>query len=153
MPTSLTTPTTPKRRTRVIDESRWPLVIATFDGDASDEEHLAWLRERTSQLLRRERHALILDARKCGALPPSQRKIQADWQREHTALAQKYTLGVAFLSASPVMRGILTAVIWLQPIKWPHEVVGTWDQAEQWTLERLRAAGLDAPPASAIRER
>ena len=147
MSTRLRVAPTPRKSGRSIDESRWPLVVVTFDGDATDDEYRAYMNERTAQLARREKHATILDGRTCGAMPPSQRKMQADWQREHAELVRQYTLGLAFLIQSPVLRGVLTAVLWMQPLSAPHHVAGTWPEAERWTIERLRAAGLSVPSA------
>lgn len=153
MPTVRSTTTSPRRRAREIDESRWPLVIVTFHGAATDEEYEVYLKDRTTLLLRREMHAVLLDASACGPMPPSQRKLQAEWQRQQADLGREYTLGTAFLFTSPMVRGILTAVLWLQPLSYPHHVASTWLDAERWAIERIRAAGLPAPPARAIKVR
>jgi hypothetical protein len=44
------------------------------------------------------------------------------------------------------VRGVLTAILWLQNLPTAHTVVGSIDEAARWAAERLRAAGLDAPP-------
>jgi hypothetical protein len=148
MPTLLDTANAPGTTARAIDASRWPLLIITFTGAATDREYEVFLEARTAHLARRERHAIILDGRACGPMPPSQRKLQADWQREYAELARRFTLGVAFLSASPIMRGVLTAILWMQPIASPYTVLSTWAEAERWTAERLRPGGVEAPPAA-----
>ena len=46
---------------------------------------------------------------------------------------------------SPLVRGVLTAIFWIQTLPNPYTIVGTLREAEAWAREQLRAAGLGAP--------
>lgn len=43
----------------------------------------------------------------------------------------------AFVLASPLVRGLLTAILWISPMPAPHEIVATVAEAEAWLNERL----------------
>ncbi len=130
-----------------IDLSRHPLVIVTFDGLATDREFEEYLSAMTRQILdRNELSVTILDASRSGRAPATQRKKQAEWLQQHQARLRQYSLGTAFVITSPLVRGVLTAILWMQSLPTPHTVVGTFAEAERWALERLAAAGLSASP-------
>lgn len=129
-----------------VDESRFPLVVVSFRGVVSDEKFDAYLASMTRRLRRQERYATLIDATQAGQIPALQRKKQAEWQRDHTELLRAYTVGTAFVLGSPIIRGFLTAILWLQPLPSPHHVATTLDEAERWATEQLRAAGLGVPP-------
>ncbi len=131
-----------------LDVSRRPLITVTFDGLATDAEFDAYLDQMTEMVLaRKERTVTILDARASGRAPATQRKKQADWLKEHDADLRRYSLGTAFVITSPLVRGVLTAILWVQPMATAHVVVASMDAAERWAAEQLRSAGLSVPPA------
>lgn len=132
----------------LVDESRFPLVVVTFREVADDREFDAYL-DRMSALVRRQKkNVVILDASEAGAAPASQRKKQADWITQNSELLRAHSLGTAFVISSPLVRGMLTAIFWLQPMPNPHAVVGTYAEAERWAIEQLARVGLTAPPAA-----
>jgi hypothetical protein len=135
-----------------IDESRYPLVLVTYDGIVSDDqfrEHLAQMdRMLTSG---REPNVIVVDARKAGVTPPTQRKMQADWQAvNHDAIAER-SLGTVFVLDSAPLRGVLTAILWLSPLPNAHAVVATKDEAWTWAEQKLRESVRERPRSSSIR--
>lgn len=52
---------------------------------------------------------------------------------------------------SPIVRGALTAILWLSPLPQPHLVTASMAEAERWTLDKLRRApaGASLPGAAA----
>ena len=153
MPPPEKTATRAKPRARSNDKSRWPLLVIKFDGDATDEEYAASLAERTLLLFQRQKYCVLLDGTTCGAMPASQRKLEADWTREHHALLAQFLVGIVFVSSSPLLRAALTAILWLQPFAWPHTIVSTLAEAEIWASDRLRAVGLRAGPGLPLKMR
>lgn len=139
----------PRRHVVEYDESRFPLVIVTPRGEATDAEVAAFLDVLKRPLLRRQTYLQILDATHATPGTPYQRRIQAEWVGAHAPLIKRYTLGVAFVMPSPLIRGALTAILWFQRLPCPHLVMSTMDEAERWAIDRLRAAGLQLPPAPA----
>ena len=51
-----------------------------------------------------------------------------------------YCAGYAFVIDSAVVRGILTAILWLAPMPAPHVVVSTVEEGERWLREKLGMA-------------
>lgn len=84
----------------------------------------------------------ILDARRAVRNPATQRKKQAEWIERHTEQLRKYSLGTAFIINSPLVRGVLTAILWVRPLPTQHTVVSTMEEAEAWVQQQLAAAGL-----------
>lgn len=127
------------------DERRWPLVRVTFRGTAADDVFDAYLARMSALVRRGERIATVLDARRAGGTPAVQRRKQAAWQAHHADELRKNVVGTAFVIDLPIIRGVLTAILWLSPLPQPHVVVATLDEADRWALERLHASGVAAP--------
>jgi len=127
------------------DDSAFPLVLVRPARIVTDDQNAAFLAALARPLLRRERYAMVVDATRLDAGTAPQRRKLADWIREHRALGRLYVLGTGVVMPSPVVRGALTAVLWLQPATAPVSVTSTMAEAERWAVERLVAAGLPVP--------
>ena len=128
-----------------IDERGWPLVVIAFRGPVTDAEFDGYLSGQSARLRRREKLAVVIDAIQAGETPAKQRKKQAEWQREHHDELEHYMAGMAFAIASPMIRGILTAIFWMQPLPCPHHVSPTFDGAVSWARGQLHRAGVELP--------
>lgn len=123
-----------------VDTSRAPLLFVRFDGGVDDDAFRAYLGQLTAWLDRGERYAIVLDARTATPPPAAQRRMQADMMKsEHTRL-NKLCVGGAFVIPSPLVRGALTAILWIQPLPWEHTVVADVETAEAWARNRLQRA-------------
>ena len=76
----------------------------------------------------------------------------AEHQKRRAADYRRLVKGVSTVSASRVIRGIITAIEWLNPLPFPHEIKGTVAEAETYVRGRL---GLPTArlPITAERER
>ena len=126
-----------------IDDSRWPMVLVTFTGVAPEPEFDDYLRRMSQYLARKQTIVTVLDASKSGATPATQRRKQAEWMRENDAALRRHSAGTAFVISSAVVRGVLTAILWMQPIPQEHVVVATMPEALRWAREQLRKRGVD----------
>ena len=100
----------------------------------------------TEQILaRRQQTVTILDTTRSDSTSAAQRKKQADWLAKHKEDLRRYSLGTAFVIKSAMVRGVLTAIFWLQPMDRPHTIVATLSEAEGWAALKLREAGLSPP--------
>jgi hypothetical protein len=124
-----------------VDETRFPLVVVTFVGVATDAEFEAYLERMSDVMARREVTATVLDASRAGPTPPKQRARQADWIKANADVLRRYSAGSAFVITSPLIRGLLTAILWLAPMPQAHDVFSSRAAAEQWAVARLRARG------------
>jgi len=121
----------------------------TFDGPHTDAEFLDYLAESSRHArVRSGRAAVLIDARKGAAMNARQRKQQADWQRENERVLRENTAGTAFVVSNAVIRGLLTAIFWLQPLPHEHLVTQSMEEAERWCRARLDAP---VPNAAAAR--
>ena len=149
MVTDSSHPTPSQRHVLEYDETRFPLVLVRSRGRATDAELDALLAALKRPLLRREKYVEIFDGTHADPGTPSQRRTLAEWMRAHANLINTYSIGTAIVMPSPLVRGALTAIFWIQPLPCPHTVVSTMAEAERWAEERLRAAGLAVPPKQA----
>lgn len=133
-----------------IDQNFLPLIVIRYDGPTSDADFEAYL--ETLRLSMSEPKAgprvLLQDATLAYPITPKQRKRQADWMKEHAAQIARLTLGCAFVIPSSLMRGVLTAIFWIQPLPCPHEISGTIPEALAWCSEKLNERGLSLPPGA-----
>lgn len=125
------------------DDTQWPLVIVTFEGVSTEPEFDDYLRRMSGYLARKETIATVLDATRAGPTPPTQRRKQAEWMRENEAVLRRQSAGTAFVISSAVVRGVLTAILWLQPIPQEHVVVATRAEGIRWAREQLRKRGVN----------
>jgi hypothetical protein len=131
-----------------IDESRHPLVLVTFDGALSEPEFDDYLRSMSRFIDRRTKNVTILDARKAKSPTATQRAKQAAWLKTNRVALQEYSCGSVFVIDSALVRGGLTAILWIAPMPVAHAVVATLEEAERWAFARLRAAGVSPPPSA-----
>ncbi|MFV8752539.1 hypothetical protein ACNOYE_18485 [Nannocystaceae bacterium ST9] len=89
-----------------------------------------------------KRYIAICDASIGMRLTPLQRKMYADWMRQHDDLLMSVMAGAAFVMPSALVRGALTAIFWVAPLKSPHSVHARLDQAIEWALDRARGSEL-----------
>jgi hypothetical protein len=128
-----------------IDESRSPLIIVTFPVSTNDAEFDDYLERMQRRLALRKKSVVIMDARVVTQSHATQRAKQAEWLKTNRELLRLYSCGTAFVIRSAIVRGGLTAILWVAPIPSPHTVVATIEEAEQWALARLRADGVAFP--------
>lgn len=74
---------------------------------------------------------------------PSQRRYAADWSTRTDPLAVGCRLGGAIVAASPLLRGMLTAVFWLSKPATPTTIVSTRNEG---LLCGIRAIEEASPP-------
>ncbi|HEX3771641.1 MAG TPA: hypothetical protein VHV30_12275 [Polyangiaceae bacterium] len=132
----------------VVDDSRFPLVRVTFDGAVADHVFDAYLHALSRVLSRRAKNVIVFDALRAPPPTAKERAKQAAWLKQHRDVIERFSCGSAFVIKSAIVRGGLTAILWIAPIPGAHTVVATVAEAEAWALARLRDAGVTfgAPP-------
>jgi len=133
-----------------IDDSRYPLVRVTFEGHVADHVFDRYLETMSRVLQRRMKNAIVFDARLARSPTAMQRSKQVAWLKANRETIQTYSCGSAFVVASTVIRGVLTAILWVAPIPGAHVVVATLPEAEAWAIARLTAEGVALPPAKPV---
>lgn len=121
------------------DESRLPLSIVTYRGLASMVEFEAFIARVDGWLTNGQRYALVFDASRADVPTALQRRRLAEWTASHRKDLARLCVGTAFVITSPLIQGAFTAVLWLQPLPYPHQVVATRKEGEAWCRKQLAA--------------
>lgn len=133
-------------KTVQIDSSRWPLVTVRFVGDLLEDEFDAYLRFLNANMERTEREsqmtAIVFDSRQVGRVLPSIRAKMTRWIQSNTAQTRRTCAGFGFVIDSQLVRGLLTAVLWVVPIPAPHAVTSTVTEAEDFLTNELEKHGV-----------
>jgi len=127
-----------------IDTSRLPVLVIRFDGavdDAAFDRYLGESHELSAGRGQSDIYAMVIDSRNGGRPTPGQRHRQNEFIKNHQDDLANRCAGAAFVITSAVGRGVLTALLWVQPMPYEHVVVGTLDEAEAWCRKRLAAHG------------
>lgn len=119
------------------------ILTITFERDLTDDEHsahLAQLSEIIAQGKVGQVHKWVVlnEMRVFIQANAMHRRRQADWMHQHEEELRHRTAGVGFVLTSGLMRGGLTAVLWLAPLPCPHGVFSTLKEAQAWAEGRCR---------------
>lgn len=125
----------------VVDTVRWPLVVVRYPPVFTDEEWSAQASELDELFKRRTRFVMLSDASRIVSAPSAkQRRFAAekiDARREDWA---RYCAGAAFVTPSPLVRGVMTAINWASPPPFTQRVFATVEEGEAW-LQTLEGVG------------
>lgn len=122
---------------------RYPLLILETSGGAvADEIFEDYLRrldlENDRAVDQGDLISLLIDTSgaRAGATA-NQRRMQADWLKRNYGRLETNTAGVALVITSPLLRGVLTAILWLQRMPCPYVTFATREKAEKWCYSLL----------------
>jgi hypothetical protein len=128
-----------------INESGFPLVVVSFSRGVEDDDFARYLQSLERIYRRREKFALVLDATYGAGASARQRKLQADWLEANSMMIRTLNVATAFVVPSAVSRGVLTAILWIQPLPCPYALFETTPEALRWCGEKLSQAGIALP--------
>jgi hypothetical protein len=120
-----------------IDESRWPIVTLRFSAESTDEEWRVLMDHVRACHRRGERFSVIADGTVMKGMPTAkQRKIGADlalWLRENAPKGARWPIMAwGNVITSPLVRGALTAILWIDTPPHPQKVFATFAEAFAW---------------------
>jgi hypothetical protein len=126
-----------------------PVVYTRLFGTQTDDEFVEY-HERVrvamvEALSQGRRTVTILDLSEARALTARQREMQMEWSSQTDALFREVSLGIVFVVASAVVRGVLTALFWIRRVPVPHVIARDLDEALSWAMARCREAGETVP--------
>ena len=131
------------------DRSQFPLVIDVMSGESHDEDIARYIAAHKELLDRKQIYAAVLDARAGKMMSAPHRKQIADWLKSDKARLEQFHASLAFVAASAILRGILTAVYWVAPPPYPYKIFEHIDDAKTWTLARIaERAGREIAPTA-----
>ncbi len=122
------------------DFSHWPVAIVRPPArKMTDDEYRAYLDWTRKYIVCVGRpYAMVLDATEAAPVSPGQRKILSDHMAQTRPFSSKYCAGVAMVFDSTVMRGVMTAVLWMSAPEYPTKVFANTLDATLWCREALR---------------
>lgn len=127
-----------------------PLIVFTIHDTLTLDDIDAMFDSWRTVLGRKERFVSVSDARGAKGMPSAKERARvAECIRSIEAQSMRYSLGNATIVSSPVMRGAMTAIEWIQKPKVPSAYFGTMLEGCDWCIQRLRDAGLPPTPAIA----
>ncbi len=124
-----------------VDTSRPPLLRVHFDGVVDDDAFQRYIDELKAWVDRGERYAMLVDATSAGVPGSAQRRMQTDFMESYQQKLKRLCVGAAFVIPAPLVRGALIAMLWVQPLPFPHKVVADVAAADAWCLQQLNGAG------------
>lgn len=131
----------------VIDDRYAPLVISTFIGVVEIAEG-QWFEQESARLIQRE-HARgrriinIHDTTHIKRTPPEMRKFWAEMSSRNEAIWELGVIETPLVISNALMRGVMTAVGWLNPKVAKLPTYPNIDQAVRGSALKLEAAGMN----------
>lgn len=121
-----------------IDIAEAPLYVMRFPARATDaeirefcEHREAWARTAN------HRCAWVADLSGLDSVTATQRKIFAEHLKRFEAHDVAHNQGSAIVVPNTLVRGIMTAVFWLSPPKFPNQAFASVGPAMQWARQKL----------------
>jgi hypothetical protein len=135
----LTGVVTVSQRPRVsIDESRWPVVMATWPADVMDDAEFNDMVATMSGFSKRGQPFVVVhDARRASRPTPKQRAHAAQQQKADETWTRKSLRAVALVVSSPLVAGVATAINWISPPPYPQKFFSSLAEAQAWAAEQL----------------
>lgn len=129
-------------------EGSWPLLVClgpkVYDRAAVELMQSSFER----YFLRADRYALVTVSPR-GSTPPGahERKAIAEWANSPRVreFSKRLCVGSASVVENALMRGALTAMMWIWTPASPHKAVSTVDEAIDYTLDKLNTAQVPLP--------
>jgi hypothetical protein len=131
--------------TIIFDERDWPLMVIRFSGAPTDAEFEAYLERYEGYLNREDRYGLVMVTEPNSPMTKSKHaRMQAAWIKERFDRLSSRCVGIAFVLPSPMMRGVLKAILAMQTLPVRHFVASQEGPAREWIQSRLDADKLGA---------
>jgi hypothetical protein len=125
------------------DASRWPLVIITFVEGFTNEDLEQCFEDNARLFKRGEPFATVRDMRNVYKMPPPvQREMARKWQLRVRDELPRLCLGVAIVSDSSFIRGLVTAISWAIQPPIPEETFPTLSLGVDWAIQKLDDRGI-----------
>jgi hypothetical protein len=118
-------------------ESRPGLVVLSFPRQFSDADVQLAIRALEAFFRTTERpQAWIVDLSAIEGSTARQRAWFADYEKRVAEMTSRYVTRAAYIAPNQIVRGILTAIFWIQAPVYPHRVFSDRASGERWALSQ-----------------
>ncbi len=129
----------------VIDDRYAPLIVSSFIGDV-DLSVGVWYEKAVQRIIQQQtldgrRVVNVHDASRSTRTSPEMRKFWADMSARNAATIEARTLANVVVVTNPLIRGVLTAVSWMNPRVASMKIFSTLDEAVSEATAMLDEAG------------
>jgi hypothetical protein len=129
-----------------VEDKVWPFVISVMPPELSVEFFERYFAKQQELLNRKERWVHLVDVRLVSKLPDARvRAAVGDHTKRIEDLSARYNIGTATVIASPLVRGMLTAIHWIMPPPHPFSNVATPVEGIDWLRNCLQKADMHVP--------
>ncbi|AKF11703.1 hypothetical protein [Sandaracinus amylolyticus] len=139
-----------------VDLSTWPVLLVEMPAELSLSDVDSHFDELVAIARTRRAHVHLVDGSELGptALSPTHRKRMGERLQSLTRELEGRRVAEAIVLPNPLLRGVMTAIHWIAPPKWPVQTFATRADALTWCQEQLAANGMPTrEPAPAIDRR
>jgi hypothetical protein len=119
------------------DYRKLPLLRVNYVGTVNDQSFQDYINDLAAVAKIGRPYLLLADATDAGVPSAKQRMMQTQAIKEYRSLFASVCKGAAFVIDSMMVRGALTAMLWVQPLPYDHIVVATVREAEEWLQKQL----------------
>jgi hypothetical protein len=154
-----TAPTTIREFGRIrVHRTHWPIIVLEFPekriADADFHDALTYIETLMRECQRAgQRSFQVTDLTRIREIPPaSQRRYAGEWVKDMDALIRVASVGGADVTPSSILRGLITAIHWIQRPPTPTAVFATRPEAYLHAIGQIeRALGAVPPNLVALR--
>lgn len=123
-----------------MDREHWPLIrLAWPNGAVSEADMDAFMTHSQADLERKSVHCILHISSSVIGLSAPQRKQMADHIEQNKPKITQWTAGVAIVTPSAIIRGMITAVSWLTGTPCPQKTFASEVEARTWLAEAYKA--------------
>ena len=129
-----------------IDSSKAPIYLMSFGATTTDDELRACCAAREAWAeIAKHKVSWVVDLSRVMDVTAKQRRIFAEHLTRFEPHDVAYNQGSALIVPNTFIRGVLTAIFWLKPPRFPHQTFMTRAEAFAWAEERIRGDGATQP--------
>jgi hypothetical protein len=120
-----------------LDVSQWPVVIVTTPAGSVSDAHIDEFIQRFEAEVRGQQrpYATVMRLTQGGGITAKQRAYMASRMRDGSS--QEDCKGTAFVLTSAVMRGLLTAVLWIRKPAYPVATFRSLPEGIEWARDQV----------------
>ena len=124
-----------------LDDSSWPVIVMHVPRGAHSDEAIQAILTRYKQLVleHREPFVMINDLREASGVTQKQRAEMSSFLENELEVAS-YCRGAAMVFNSAMLRGMLTAILWVSRPPYPTRVFKTVEEARTWANGQIELA-------------